>query len=174
MKKLSLPSISIALLFACHGTAQAGTVTGTIGATIILEKACAMNGTSNATDLNMGSLNFGTHSALFTSANATLTTTSNGAVTVECSNDANGTLTIGNGLHDSNAGTNHHAMKFGTNYVPYDLVTKVKNVLIPHGGTATITGGTGPFGVDITGTAHGKLNLAPGTYTDTISVTLAF
>lgn len=169
---LSMLGLSVA------ASAQAlTTVTGQITSTLVLTSSCLVNGASGASNLNFGSLNFGTATSLFTQVGIQLQASGGGAVAILCSAGTTPTVTVRGGLHDGASPGGTRALADGAgNFVPYDLYTDsgLNNVLGSTGviNLATSTGALQT--INVWGKAVGKPGLPAGTYTDTISVELSF
>ncbi|OJU60866.1 MAG: hypothetical protein BGO08_12065 [Altererythrobacter sp. 66-12] len=167
---LSFVSAGAWLLFASPAAAQ---VAGVIDATITLTAACEVNGSASSADL--GTLAFGTHTTLFDSASAEVNGA--GAIGVLCTPGTNATLTFGAGENDGAAVGSGRALADagGTLLVPYDIYSDAgfNDVLAPAD-QITVPGTGAVETVHVYGRALGAPNLAPGTYTDTIAVTLTF
>lgn len=165
-------AVSVGLLFGPASNAQ--TVTGTVDSTITLTRACQVNGTTDATNVAFGVLDFGTHTTLFTDATAQVEG-NGGAITIQCSPGASATLTFAAGLHDAAVAGSGRAMGNGTLLVPYDLYSNAAlSTVMPVGATQSITADGTVQTINIYGRALGAPGLTAATYTDTIAVTLAF
>lgn len=154
----------------------AGTVTGTINATLTLIAACQVNGSTASTGVNFGSLNFGTQSALFTETGAQVLS-GGSAFSILCSKGAIPVVKVAAGAHDGQSSGGTRSLYDGVaNYVPYDFYTDSGNsTLLPINGTITLPTSTGAAQtVSLYGKAVGKAGLPPGTYTDTVAVELSF
>jgi spore coat protein U-like protein len=156
---------------------QAATVTGSIDSTITLEAACEVNADTGTTGVDFGSIDFGTHSTLFTEADAQVLS-SGTAIEVLCSPGVSPTFTITSGVNDANSGSANHAMSNGTLYVPYSLYTDAGrndelalSTAFPLPGTAD---GTNPQTLELYARAFGQDGLTTDTYTDILSVQLDF
>ncbi|KAF1032198.1 MAG: hypothetical protein GAK37_00548 [Pseudomonas sp.] len=175
--RVSCLVLSLLGLALAPGAQAATTVTGQIAATITLTSSCLVNGGAGTTNLNFGSLNFGTTTSLFTQTGTQLVASGGGAVSVQCSNGTTPTVTIQGGLHDGKSTGGSRALFDGVaNYVPYDLYTDsgYQNLLAANGviNLAASTGAAQTF--NLYGKAVGKAGLPAGTYTDTIAVQLSF
>ena len=156
--------------------AQAATVTGQINASLVLISSCQVNGSTASTGVNFGALNFGTQTALFTTAGAQVLGTGNSALSVLCSNGAIPVIKVGAGSHDGQGTGGTRALSDGTNFVAYDFFTDSGlTTSLPINGTITLPTSTGAAQtVNLYGKAVGKAGLPPGTYTDTVAVELSF
>jgi spore coat protein U-like protein len=177
LKLASRLAVSVLGLGVVAGAQAATTVTGQISSTLTLTSSCAVNGATGASNLNFGTLNFGTATSLFTQVGIQLQASGGGAVAIQCSAGATPTITIQGGLHDGATGGGSRALADGSgNYVPYDLYTDsgLNNLLVNTGiiNLATSTGALQT--INLWGKAVGKPGLPAGTYTDTISVQLSF
>lgn len=158
-------------------SAVAGTVTGQINSSLTLTSSCQVNGAGGASNVNFGTVNFGTSTSLFTQLGIQLLASGGGAVAILCSAGVTPSVTIQGGLHDGQSAGGSRALADGAgNFVPYDLYTDAGlNNLLSNTGViplATSTGAAQTF--NVWGKAVGKAGLPAGTYTDTISVTLSF
>ena len=155
--------------------ALAQSVTGSVGATITLTSACEVNGSAAASGVDFGTLDFGTHSTLFTSATSEIDGNGSGAISVQCSPGSDATLTFNAGLNDGEATGGKRALSNGTLYIPYDIYADAGHAnLLDNGDGVNITADGSAQTVNVYGRALGASGLTPGAYTDTISVTLAF
>lgn len=157
--------------------AQAATVTGQINASLVLISSCQVNGSTATTGVNFGALNFGTQTALFTTAGAQVLAGGGGAMSILCSNGAIPVIKIGAGAHDGASTGGTRALADGSgNSVPYDFYSDSGlTTVIPINGTITLPTSSGtPQTVNLYGKAVGKAGLPPGTYTDTVAVELSF
>lgn len=162
------------------GTAPAhaaGSSTGTIGVSLNVTAACAVNGaTSIAASLGqVGSIAFADQPGLFGNTDASMVATGGGSgLSILCSPGSSPTLTIGSGANDA-SGT--HYMASGSNKIAYHLYSdngRTSEIGIGQAislGTATSTA----FNVPIYGrvSSNGAV-VAAGSYTDTVQVTLAW
>lgn len=172
--RLVLSTLGLALV---TGAQAATTFNGQINATLTLTSSCLVNGGAGATNLNFGTLNFGTTTSLFTQANTQLVASGGGAVSVLCSKGTTPKVIIKNGLYDGKSTGGSRALYDGVaNYAPYDLYTDsgYRNIL-PANGEIPLTASTGEAQTfNLYGKAMGKDKLPAGTYTDTIAVQLSF
>jgi spore coat protein U-like protein len=156
-------------------SADAQTVTGTVDATITLSAACEVNGSTATSGVNFGTLDFGSVSTFFSSADAQVDGNGSGSISVQCSPGSGATLTINSGLHDAAVSGGSRALTDGSQYIPYDIYSDAGfNTVLNNNSTLSITADGTVQTVPIYGRAVGASGLSPGTYTDTISVTLTF
>lgn len=158
------------------GQAHAASITGTVNATLTLTASCQVNGASGTSGLDFGSLNFGTETALFTSATGQVLGGGGGALSILCSSGTVPVVKVNAGTNDGKSVGGTRALANGTNYVPYDLYTDTaRTQLLPIGGTISLATSTGVAQtVNIYGRAVGKSGLPAGAYTDIIAVQLDF
>ncbi|QXI30363.1 Csu type fimbrial protein [Pseudomonas vanderleydeniana] len=172
--RLALSMLSLTLA----ASAQAATtVTGQITSTLTLTSSCLVNGATGASNLNFGTLNFGTATSLFTQVGIQLQASGGGAVAIQCSAGTTPTVTVQGGLHDGQSAGGSRALADGAgNFVPYDLYTDAGlNNLLSNTGVINLATSTGAAQtINLWGKAVGKAGLPAGTYTDTISVQLSF
>ncbi len=166
---------SVGLLLASQ--VQAASVTGTINASLVLISSCQVNGSTATSGVNFGALNFGTQTALFTTAGAQVLATGGGAMSVLCSNGAIPVIKVGAGAHDGQGTGGTRALSDGgSNFVAYDFYTDSGlTTPLPINGTITLPTSSGAAQtVNLYGKAVGKSGLPPATYTDTVAVELSF
>lgn len=175
MKRTLSVAISLMALAGWNTPVQAATVTGTIDSTITLLAACEINGNAAADGADFGTLDFGSHSTFFTSATTQVDSGSSGAISIRCAPGSDATLTITGGQHDGSVAGSGRAMGTGSTAVAYDIYRDValQNVLA-NGATFSIPANGVAQQVPIYGRALGRAGLAPGTYTDIVSVSLTF
>ncbi|MFK0267920.1 Csu type fimbrial protein [Pseudomonas asiatica] len=156
--------------------AQAAT-TGTIESTLTLTAACQVNGSSASSGADFGTLDFGTHNALFTTANAQVIGGGGGAISILCSAGTVPVIRVGAGSHDGQSTGGSRALADGAgNFVPYDFYTDAgRTQVLDINSTITlpISSGTAQT-VNLYGQARGKAGLPAGSYIDTVSVELSF
>ncbi|HEY0208422.1 spore coat U domain-containing protein [Acerihabitans sp.] len=80
----------LACLLGCGlaGFARAVTTTGTINATLTLTNGCLINGDPATSNVNFGTLDFGTHPATFEELSATLSGATGDGIRVRCTTGA--------------------------------------------------------------------------------------
>ncbi|MCS2154807.1 spore coat protein U domain-containing protein [Scandinavium goeteborgense] len=189
MNRTRLLITSAGLLALVSSGAQAVTSLGTIGATLTLTNGCLINGSPSQSGINFGSLDFGTHPATF----ATLTTQLSGAsggnsFTVQCTTNTYTVTITGNanstapGTVVGTPGTPGRYLISTTNAtqgVAYSLYSDsgynnviTNNTALP---IASTTGGVDSY------TLYGRIQgggnsvtVVPGTYTDTINVSVNY
>lgn len=167
------------LACAFPGVVLAQVVTGTVDATITLQASCEVNGAPGATGVDFGSLDFGTHSTLFDEADAEISDTAAG-ISVQCTPGTQYTLAFDGGLHSAsaNAALGLRAMELaaGGTFVTYNLyAASGRTVPMSINGTmGPLTADGSAQTVNVYGRALGESGLVPGTYNDTIGVTLSF
>ena|SRR5690554_5146705 len=170
---------AITLFTLAVGAAHAQqSISGTIISSITLEPACSIDGNAGPTGgVNFGSLEFGSHSALFDQVDAQVA--GSDGITVLCSPGVEATFKLLRGLNDGNGSQGTHAMSHdeADAYVGYSLYRDT-GYSDPIGLEETVT--VGPFTdeaitLELYGRAFGDPGLLPaGTYTDTLSVELAW
>lgn len=154
-------------------------INGTVDATITLQAGCIINGQmfdDGATGADFGTVDFGTQNTLFTAADGQLLS-GGGALQIQCSPGIAPVLSFGAGDNDgSGAGSGLRAM---TNpgapgsFVTYNLYSDAaRTAIIPVGGDITLASTGAVQTVNIYARAFGEAGLAPGTYSDTITVLL--
>lgn len=158
-------------------SASAGSSTGTIGVSLNVAAACAVNGGSTTAGAlgQIGTLSFPDQSGVFGNVDAAVVPSAGaGGVSVLCSPGLQPSLTVGSGANDSGG---VRRLKSGANNVAYRLYTDAgRSQEISIGqqislGTATTTA----FDVPIYGRVNsGGLALPAGSYVDTVQVTLSW
>ncbi|WP_312946494.1 spore coat protein U domain-containing protein [Superficieibacter sp.] len=189
MKQLRLLIVAGGMLAFIGTPAQAVTSSGTIGATLTLTNGCLINGSPNQNGINFGTLDFGTHPATF----STLTTQLRGAAsgnnfTIQCTTDSYTVQVTGNtnaqdpGTSVGTVGAQPRYLvntadgTLGVAYAIYSdsgFETEILNETdIP---SASTTGGINSY------TLYGRIQgggdsvtVVPGTYTDTINVSVNY
>lgn len=155
-------------------------ITGTIDATITLEAGCIINGQNlddGATGADFGTVDFGTHNSLFTSADAEVLNGGGGALSIQCSPGIAPTLSFEAGQNDGEgAGTGVHAMAHASTpgqFVTYNLYSDAgRTTLIPIGGDIALASSGAVQTVNVYGRAFGEAGLVPGLYGDIVTVVL--
>jgi len=172
----SLPAL--ALWLALIPAAQAATtVTGQVTASLVLTSSCQVNGVAGSTNLNFGTLNFGTTSSLFTQASSQVLSGGGGAMSILCSSGTAPVIKVRGGTHDGQATGGTRALADGAgHFVPYDFFTDTGfSSLLAIDGTISLATSTGVAQtVNLYGKATGVAGLPAGTYTDTVAVELTF
>ncbi|MDV0391867.1 SCPU domain-containing protein [Enterobacter roggenkampii] len=173
------------LLLICAGTlltattvhqALAVTSSGTIGATLTLTNGCLINGSPTQNGINFGTLDFGTHPATFSTLTTQLTGASGGnTFTIQCTT-ASYTVAITGNTNSTAPGT-----VVGTPGTPARYLVNTasgfnsviaNNTALPIASTA---GGVDSYTLygRITGGGN-SVTVVPGTYTDTINVSVTY
>lgn len=185
--KVSFHAVVAAMALTCLPAIAHAQLSGTLGVQLTLTTACAVTTTSATSSLNFGTVNFGTRPATFTgvlTAQPTGGLGGGGTTQVVCSPDISSmSVAVDAGSHageGGSVGAGARAMASGSDYVPYDLYSSSGYT------TAYPTNGT-PVSINVAspGTAFslpifGRVNktsaapLQPGTYTDTVQVTISW
>lgn len=175
MKHVIKSTTAVLAMLTASTSSLAETVTGTIDSTITLLAACEVNGSPATNGTDFGTLDFGSQSTFFNSATAQVQSGTGSAIEVRCAPGSDATLTITSGQHDSAVAGSGRALASGGKYVPYDIYrdAALQNVLA-NGATISILANGAVQQVPIYGRALGNAGLTPGTYADTIAVTLDF
>lgn len=165
---------------------MAETINGTVDATLTVQAGCLINGAAQGGTLDLGSLNFGTHSA-FTDLDATMTGGgANSAITVQCTDGVSYTVTlidsanvkptIATGLEGTTARyLNNAGDAYGVAYQIYS--DSGFGSVIANG--APLTGTPDGNGVN-SYTLYGRITdansalLTADTYTDTINIAITY
>jgi len=169
-------TIALGLLAALlTAPAFAGSITGNLTVQATVVAGCNLN-TGAATGGGNGLLNFGNVTSTLAANNADTTTAGNVGLSVVCSNTTNYTVFANNGANVSGGTQNN--MKNGTALLPYNLyTTSGRTVPFPTTAGAALafvgngTAQTIPFFGQI---PVGVTLPAPGTYTDTVTVTVSY
>lgn len=98
-----------------------------------------------------------------------------GAIAIQCTPGSGATLTFAAGQHDGQASGGGRALSNGSLYIPYDIYSDSGfTSLLSSGSTVAVTTDGSVHTVPIYGRALGASGLTADTYTDIISVSLAF
>lgn len=102
MKKILFVLGVVTVLQTAPQVANAGSVSGTLKATLAIISGCYMNdGTGSGNLSNLGTINFGSVGALTSAINVTFSGTQDGSLNLYCSNSTPYSIAIDNGLHNS-------------------------------------------------------------------------
>lgn len=164
----SLALLGLSCLLAGTAPAQAGTSTGSFQVSATVISSCSVAGTT---------LNFGTaldplNSAVPVDATSTLT--------VQCTNTTPYTLALSAGINAGGASVfGSRAMKNGARSLPYQLYLDVARASVWGDGTASSLTQSGVgTGASQSVTIYGRLpsltGIVPGSYTDTVTVTISY
>ncbi|MDI3362249.1 spore coat protein U domain-containing protein [Lelliottia sp. V89_10] len=186
--KLLLISTGGMLVFAAQ-QAMAVTSSGTIGATLTLTNGCLINGSPTQNGINFGSLDFGTHPATFSTLTTQLAGASGGnTFTIQCTT-ASYTVAITGNTNSTAPGT-----VVGTPGTPARYLVNTANTaqgvaysLFSDSGFNNVIANNAPLPVASTAggvdsyTLYGRITgggnsvtVVPGTYTDTINVSVTY
>lgn len=187
-RKLLYVLVSGVLIMAAQ-SARAVTSSGTIGATLTLTNGCLINGSPSQNGINFGTLDFGTHPATFSQLTTQLTNASGGnSFGIQCTTTDYTVQVTGNtnstapGTVVGTPGTPARYLVNAANTtqgVAYSLYSDsgfsnviTNNTNIPR---ASTTGGVDNY------TLYGRISgggnsvsVVPGTYTDTINVSVTY
>lgn len=178
MKKHLLILGAIVLLQAAPPAESAGTVSGTLGATLTIITGCYINdGTAPGGLANLGTINFGSVSALNSIIRQPYSSTTSGALNLYCSAGTTYNIGINNG---ANPLSNQRRLAGGTTeYINYNLY-KDNSYSEAWGatGSAQQSGTATAIGTAIPLTIYGEVPIqttpSVGTYTDTVNVTVSW
>ncbi|MFM9270396.1 spore coat U domain-containing protein [Halomonas elongata] len=160
------------------GSAFAQSVTGTVDVSIELTAACEVNGSTATSGVDFGSLEFGSHTTLFSEADSEVLNGGD-AIEVLCSPGVTPSFQITGGANDVESGAQNHAMANGSgNFVPYSIYTDAARTSALEPNTPyTLSGtpdGITPQTLPLYGRAYGQPGLAADSYSDTLNVELSF
>ncbi len=153
---------------------QAATATGSLSVTATLAASCTVNTSTTGTTTN-AVLNFGTITSMAANIDASTSSTGGSKVTVLCSNGTAWTIAMNSGNNVS--GTQRRMTGGSSEYVPYNLYSdSARTTAIGINTTALSGTGSGALqSYDIYGRIPAGSTLAtPGTYTDTVTMTLTY
>ena len=157
--------------------AQAGTSSGTIGVSLNVTAACAVNGAgSPASSLGqVGAIAFADQPGIFGNTDASMVATGGGSgISVLCSPGLTPTLTVGAGNNDASG---LHYLASNGNKVAYHLYSDAgRTTEVGIGQSLSLSTATSTaFSVPLYGrvNSNGQV-LAAGAYTDVVQVTLAW
>ncbi|HKS32216.1 MAG TPA: spore coat protein U domain-containing protein [Enterobacteriaceae bacterium] len=188
MNRLRLIIVAGCAIIASGQTAQAVTSSGTIAASLTLTNGCLINGSPSQNGINFGTLNFGTQPATFSTLTTQLTGASGGnSFAIQCTTTDYTVQVTGNtnvATPTTTIGTPGTPARYlmnaaSTTGVAYSLYSdsSFNNVIAnnaPIAATST-TGGVNNY------TLYGRIQgggnsvtVAPGVYTDTISVSVVY
>ncbi|QHB32430.1 spore coat U domain-containing protein [Yersinia canariae] len=176
MKKPLLILSAIVLLQSAPSVESAGTVTGTLGASLTIITGCYINdGTTPGGLTNLGTINFGTVATLNAALKQAYSSTTNGALNLYCSAGTAYNIGIDNGAH---ALSTQRRLSGGTSeFVNYNLY-KDSGYSQAWGttGSGLLAGTAAAIGTAIPLTVYGEVPIqatpSVSTYTDTVNVTV--
>lgn len=187
-RKLLLVLTSAALVMTGQN-AQAVTSSGTIGATLTLTNGCLINGSPSQNGINFGTLDFGSHPATFSTLTTQLTGAAGGnSFGIQCTT-TDYTVQITSNTNATAPGT-----VVGTPGTPARYLVNTANAtqgvaysLYSDSGFSNVIANNAPLPVaSTTGgvnnyTLYGRIQgggnsvtVVPGTYTDTINVSVTY
>ncbi len=189
MNRMRLFIVTGGMLVFMSSQVQAVTSSGTIGATLTLTNGCLINGSPSQNGINFGTLDFGTHPATFSTLTTQLTGATGGnSFGIQCTTESYRVEITGN-THvtdpGNSVGTPGAAPRYLVNTddttrgVAYALYNDSGfNDEIADGAALPVSSIAG--GVDYY-TLYGRIQgggnnvtVAPGTYTDTINVSVTY
>lgn len=189
MKKIAL-LIATGSVFALWGAgAQAVTSSGTVGATLTLTNGCLINGSPSQNGINFGSLDFGTHPATFSTLTTQLTGASGGnSFTIQCTTSSYTVQVTGNtnssapGTVVGTPGTPARYLVNTTNTsqgVAYSIYSDsgYNNVVANNASIPVASTTAGVDNYTLYGRIQGggnSVTVVPGTYTDTINISVTY
>ena len=166
-----LGTLGLAAAVSLCQVAEAGTTTGTLPVSMTITASCTIGATAMNFTSQLGS-------GLVSTA-----ATASGSITVTCTNQAPYAIGLDNG---ANYSTTRRMVFGGSNYLPYNLFTNV-GLSTPWStatGSATCTTSSNCYTGTGTGSAqsitvYGQIPTvatapAPGTYSDTVNITVYF
>lgn len=158
-------------------TAQAQTATGSIDSKILLVDGCVVENSTAASGVDFGSLDFGSKSTLFTSADAEVTGVNGNGISIVCSAGNDAIVKVVNGANDANGAGHTHAMAFSAKYVPYDLYSAAGRAAgdrVNNNDAINVTGDGTTKTIRLYARAVGASGLSAGLYQDTLTMQIDF
>ena len=189
LRKTLLITLGVALTTAftsLSASAAEGTLTGQVGVQVTIKEGCTVaNGSSSSGTNRWGTLNFGTYADLTSIINGSvLGSDGKDAVTVTCTSGLSPTLTLDGGLNESGNVRNmvNTTTTSGTTTssdIAYHLYSDASyDTEIEPGTAISLTASGDAQSIPIYGRIlpTGQTSTAPtsGTYTDTVTATLAW
>jgi spore coat protein U-like protein len=165
----------VALMFsALAASSMAEAQTFTVGAEIV--EGCALAGSPQVSGIDFGALDFGSHPAVFAGTVAAAALVGGSPVRLECTADLGFQMTVDAGQH-SDGGGRRLRRSGGSEFVPYSIYTTASRATPIPAGTplALAAPASGLVDVPVYGwLALNGVGLQPGSYTDTLQVTLSW
>jgi len=189
LRKALLITLGCALttaLTSLSASAAEGTLTGQVGVAVTIKEGCTVaNGSSSSGTNSWGTLNFGTYADLTSAINGSvLGSDGTDAVTVTCTDGLSPTLTLDGGLNESDSVRNMVATTTSsttttTSDIAYHLYSDASyGTEIKPGDSISLTANGDAQSIPIYGRIlpGDQTSTAPasGTYTDTVTATLAW
>jgi len=187
MSSQALPFVLATLLLGAAGASPAGGMGGQLMAQITLTGGCAVAGAESrgASGAPVGTLNFGVQPASFTGVLLSGPTVGEAGTTqIVCSPDVSAmsvSVNAGNNPgQGASVGAGTRAMRLGSSYLPYEVYSDaaMTNAYPINGGVVgiSLTANGGAFALPVFGRVHKTHGgaIAPGTYVDTLQVTLSW
>lgn len=188
LRKTLLITLGCALttvLTSLSASATEGTLTGQVGVEVTIKEGCTVaNGSSSSGTNSWGTLNFGTYADLTSIINGSvLGSDGKDAVTVTCTEGLSPTLTLDGGLNESgNVRNMVNTTTSGTTTssdIAYHLYSDASyDTEIEPGTAISLTASGDAQSIPIYGrilpTGQSSTAPASGTYTDTVTATLAW
>lgn len=160
---------AIALLALMSAGAYAGTATSNLSVTAAVSANCTISTSAVA---------FGAYDPV--SANAASALDGSGSVTVTCTKDSNGTITLGQGANANTGSTDAAPLRRlsdGSNFLSYALFSDASRSTEwgNTAGTGVVHTGTGSSAaVSVYGRVASAQNVPAGNYSDTVVATVTF
>lgn len=170
--------------------AQSVTSTGTIAATLTLTNGCLINGSPSQNGINFGTLDFGSHPATFDTLSAQLTGASSGnTFGIQCTSGSSYTVQVTGNTNSTEPSSVTGTVGAPARYLlnTADTSQGVAYSLYSDSGFNTIVVNDAPLPIASTTagvdnyTLYGRIqgggnsvSVAPGTYTDTINVSVIY
>ncbi|WP_241609572.1 spore coat U domain-containing protein [Rosenbergiella australiborealis] len=159
----------------CSSSAVAGTTTATFQVSAIIKNGCALGTSSASSTSNFGTINFGTMTAITANVD-TASTTGAGSIIVTCTPGMAITIALDYGVNGGSATKRYLAL--GQHLLGYQLYQDASHSVVWGLGSLAYSVSAFPQTTQ-TYTVYGRLfssSTLPttGTYTDTVTVTLAY
>jgi spore coat protein U-like protein len=172
--KASLEPRRAALLVALavvlsSGGAWAGTTTGSLTVTATVSGTCVISSGG-------GTLSFGTYDPVNTNASTPLL--QSGTFQIQCTNGTNATILLGQGSYPGNGSTDSapvRNMSSGAAQLNYQLYTTIGRTVVWENviGVSQVATGLAQT-VTVYGSIPAGQNVSPGTYTDTVVISVNY
>lgn len=170
MKYLSL--VSAACLLAVSHISMAESLSGTLGARVVIGTGCSVTNTVTGSLADFGTVDFGSHFVLpATNVDADNSGGATSGIAVQCSTGQSYSIAIDGGAHYS---TTRRMFAGVTDYVSYSLYQDAaRTIAWPVSTPVSLTGTGAVQNIVVYGRiAGGHPVVANGTYVDTLQVTL--
>jgi len=176
MNKFSVSLVCVTSMLFSASSLAAGQVQGDLGVQLVISDGCEISGgVTTPTGNSFGTLDFGTHGGSIINTLRAQSAANSGGLEINCTNALPYTIAIDDGTNADSLSTQRRLTDGSGNYINYNLYQdSTYSALWASATPRSFVGTGGDTSLIFYGAIPGGQSAAAGSYTDTVTVTVAW